>query len=176
VPLEARHLLLVEGADRQTAVGLVRRFFARTPLVQYEQIELPDAGTLAGHEPAFQERLTAGLTGNQQVLAGLLVELAEEGVSRLADLQDLGQGYHSKLLHTVAHLLDGFFGIDSHFYNLAEDSHRISDACRTRIAAAPGSFWLVEVIGRSQTPGEDDFARLRKFERDPAEKEDPQIQ
>ena len=162
--LEVKHLFLVKAADREAAVGRVQRFFERTPLVQYEKIELPSSGTLAGNEQSFQDRLTAGLAGNRKVLAALLGELEQEGVARLADLKELGQGYHSKILHTVAHLLDGFFGIDTCFYSLAEDSHLVSESLRAQMQANPGGFWLVEVIGLSQAPGADAFARLRKFE------------
>ncbi len=47
------------------------------------------------------------------------------------------QGYKSKMLHVITHFLDGFFGIDTFFYNLEEDSHWVSEELQKKIAEAP---------------------------------------
>jgi len=40
-------------------------------------------------------------------------------------------------------MLDGFIGIDSVFYNLAEDSHWLSAPLRKTIEQHPEHYWLV---------------------------------
>jgi hypothetical protein len=66
-------------------------------------------------------------------------------VESLGDLESLPQGYQSKTLHTLTHLLDGFFGIDSHFYNLIEGSHGVSAGLRGKIDSSPGGYMLLAV-------------------------------
>jgi hypothetical protein len=75
----------------------------------------------------------------------MLAHLKEEGVTSLDQLPELEQGYVTKILHTLTHLLDGFIGIDSVFYNLVEDSHRVSAGLSDAIRANPADYWLVPV-------------------------------
>ena len=49
------------------------------------------------------------------------------------------------MLHVITHLLDGFFGIDSYFYNLVEDSHWVSEELRATIKTSPSRYWLIAV-------------------------------
>ena len=105
-----------------------------------------------------------GLLANYQVTGELLKSLRDEGFETLADLQGLEKGYLSKILHTVAHLQDGFIGVDSRFYNLEEDSHNVSRDLRQKILAAPSSYWILRVIGRIASASEDPFDALRTFE------------
>ena len=80
----------------------------------------------------------------ETLVVGFINELTGCGVNRLDDIKNLEQGYKSKTLHTIAHLLDGFFGIDSCFFNLIEDSHWLSAALKDKIMENPGQYWLVE--------------------------------
>ncbi|MEJ2057239.1 MAG: hypothetical protein P8X39_05310, partial [Desulfofustis sp.] len=70
------------------------------------------------------------------------------------DLIDLNQGYQSKILHIIAHFLDGFIGIDSVFYNLIDDSHWLSDETRDKIEQQPDRFRLLSLKCYSLTPKE----------------------
>src|SRR4030043_54062 len=66
-------------------------------------------------------------------------------INILKDLQELPQGYKSKILHVITHLLDGFFGIDTYFYNLEEDSHWVSEELKEKIKTNPPIFWLLSL-------------------------------
>ena len=85
------------------------------------------------------------LAANDSFARRMLAHLKEEGVTSLEQLPDLPQGYVTKVLHTLTHLLDGFIGIDSVFYNLVEDSHRISTELMASLRTAPANYWLVPV-------------------------------
>ncbi|MBS1113124.1 MAG: hypothetical protein H6Q92_887, partial [Nitrospirae bacterium] len=84
-----------------------------------------------------------------RILRGLIKELQVEGVMNLDDLNALPQGYKTKMLHVITHFLDGFFGIDTYFYNLVEDSHWVSEEMRRRIAENPSDFWLLSLDARN---------------------------
>ena len=101
------------------------------------------------------------MAANRKVLADLLEELKDSGVTEVQHLVSLPQGYASKTLHTIAHLLDGFIGIDSHFYNLVDDSHWLSDQQRRKMEAAPTSYWLLQVEAASLAGDVDQVATLR---------------
>jgi hypothetical protein len=60
-------------------------------------------------------------------------------------LSELPQGFRTKMLHVITHFLDGFFGIDTYFYNLEEDSHWVSEQARRRIREAPSDYRLLSV-------------------------------
>ena len=94
----------------------------------------------------------------------LLESLKDEGVVTLEGLQGLEKGYLSKILHTIAHLQDGFIGIDSCLYNLEEDSHGISPDLQQQIAAAPDNYWILKVKGIIASVGDDSLDALRTFE------------
>ena len=66
--------------------------------------------------------------------------------SSLQDLFFIKQGFESKILHTVTHMLDGFIGVDSAFYNLIEDSHWLSPSLRREITSHMHEYWLVRVV------------------------------
>lgn len=162
--LTGTHDLLVAGPDFETCRQKVERFFVRTELIRYDEIRVEEAAVNGG-DPAFWERLAAGEAANRQIIDGLFAELAAEGFRTAADFQHMGQGYLSKVFHTIAHLLDGFIGIDSRFYNLEEDSHRLSRGLRQKILATPAEYWLLTVIGASQADDADPLDRLRSFEK-----------
>jgi hypothetical protein len=164
------HLLLVTGADRHEAAERVRHFFAKNFLVKYEQVTIIEERTLSAGDGEFWNHLNNGIAKNREVLRGLLDELRESGYEKLPDLAGMKQGYESKVLHIVTHLLDGFFGADTFFYNLEEDSHDLSERLAGAIRADPHGFWLVETectISSGHESSQLDM--IRKFDVTPPE-------
>jgi alanyl-tRNA synthetase len=162
--LEISHDILVAGPDFESCRKRVIRFFDRTTLIRYDEVLIPENESVNGEEKKFSSRLQEGLAANKKVLGELLENLKAEGFVTLEDLQGLEKGYVSKIFHTIAHLLDGFIGIDSRFYNLEEDSHGISRDLERKIHTAPHNFWMMGVQGRIAPAGEDPFDALRTFE------------
>jgi len=162
--LEISHDILITGSDFESCRQQVERFFKRTTLIRYDEVLVSENESLKGTDVNFPARIAAGLKANRKVLGEFLANLKEEGFSSLDDLQSLEKGYLSKILHTIAHLQDGFFGIDSRFYNLEEDSHGISRHLQQKITATPHGYWILRVRGRIASPGEDPFDAFRTFE------------
>ena len=162
--LEIVHDILLAGSGFASCQQHVERFFARTMLLRYDRVLVPEEEAVNGANSRFRVRLEQGLAANRGVLAELLEQLKEEGFTTLDDLQGLEKGYLTKVLHTLAHLQDGFIGIDSRFYNLEKDSHGISRELLRKIAAAPGQFWILRVKGFITVSGEDPLDALRTFE------------
>jgi len=162
--LDVSHLILVIAPDFERGRDYARRFFAKTQLVRYDQVEVDPAASRGAGHPDFWPRLEAGISRNHEVLAELLAELKASGIRSLDDLQHLAQGYQSKLAHTVAHLLDGFFGIDTVFYNMPEDSHWLSDQLREEIRRNPDDYQLLRVNAALSLKRHDSMvASLRRF-------------
>ena len=159
--LNITHLMLVDGPDFDTCRQQVERFFARTILVKYDSVKVVAEKSSNGTDPQFWKKLEAGTTGNRALAAELLTELKEAGLTDIDKLTTLPQGYASKTLHTMAHLLDGFFGVDSHFYNLNDDSHWLNEAQRNKIEQQPTSHWLIHVEASSETGDADQVSTLR---------------
>ncbi len=149
----ASHLLLVAAETAADAEIRVRRFFDRTSLVRYDRLDLTDAA-MPATDRDFQPKLRAGLEKNHRRLDRFLEELGSAGCSTRRDLAGLPQGYQSKVLHIIAHFLDGFIGIDSAFYNLVDDSHWLPEETAQAIGATPEKFWLFALNGYSMTPKE----------------------
>ena len=162
--LEISHDLLLAGSDFGSCRQQVKRFFDRTMLIRYDEVLVMENESINGTDRNFWPKVRQGLAANQKVLAELLANLKGEGFVAVDDLQSLEKGYLSKILHTIAHLQDGFIGIDSRFYNLDEDSHGVSRELQQKIGATPGNYWLLRVTGRIAAPGEDPFDALRTFE------------
>jgi hypothetical protein len=139
------HWLLCAADDFSTARDTVQKFFSNTMLLNYDAVKIVEQGSWSAHTDEFWFTLDEGIAANQQVLAGLLDDLKGEGCREIADLMDLPMGYPSKVLHIIAHLLDGFIGIDSVFYNLSEDSNWLSDGLRDAIHQDPTRYWLIRV-------------------------------
>jgi len=162
------HQFLTPAPSREAAQARVSLFFAKNFLVKYDQVTLLAERTIGAGEAEFWGWLAAGVAANRQVVAELLGELGDGGFEKLTDLMDIPRGYQSKLLHIIAHMLDGFFGVDSVFYNLEEDSHGLSDRLAAVIRANPGGFWLVEAECASDTGHDPDRLDLiRRFETEP---------
>ncbi|MEW6594962.1 MAG: hypothetical protein AB1413_08860 [Thermodesulfobacteriota bacterium] len=163
--LEISHEMLVVGPDFARSRDHALRFFARTPLVRYDLVAVDEAASCPASHPDFWPRVEEGMRQNQMVLHDLIGELKESGLRRFDDLCTLPKGYQSKLVHTVAHLVDGFFGIDTVFYNLADDSHTISPQLRQEIEANPGEYWLLKIHAELKAADRESFvASLRRFE------------
>lgn len=162
--LEASHDLLAIGPSFEAAKNYALRFFEKTQLVRYDAVHVPEDQAVSAEKPIFWERIEQDMTGNRQVVGELIEDLKESGIASLDDLAELPQGFQSKTIHTLAHLLDGFFGIDSVFYNLVEDSHWLSASLRQEILADPSEYWLIKATGTFKVLTPEKAAILRKFE------------
>ncbi|HSR36428.1 MAG TPA: hypothetical protein VLL73_04530 [Desulfurivibrionaceae bacterium] len=163
--LEITHEVLVVGPDFARSRDYVLRFFAKTPLVRYDTVTVDEAASCPASHPDFWPRVDLGVRRNQEVLAELIGELKESGLRGLDDLRTLPKGYQSKLVHTVAHLVDGFFGIDTVFYNMADDSHGVSPQLRHEIQANPTEYWLLMINAELKSREREGLvASLRRFE------------
>ncbi len=136
---------LVEAESYPKGCKKVLHFLDETALVKYDSIEFsPDLSCSASNHK-FWETVDRGLKKNRQSVIGLIDELQKSGYSQIVELAEMKQGYESKVLHILVHLLDGFIGIDSSFYNLIEDSHQISDSLRLKIEQIPENYQLLQV-------------------------------
>lgn len=151
--LLGQHIVLVEGDTSEACRSHVLNFFEQTSLVHYDKLTI-DGGILSAHDPAFKAKLEEGLKSNRKILIRFIDELGASGFKGKSDLLDLNQGYQSKILHIIAHFLDGFIGIDSVFYNLVDDSHWLPDETRDRIGQQPERFRLLSLKCFSLTPKE----------------------
>jgi len=147
----ARHIILIKNSSREEATAQIQSFFDKTNLVTYDRITFVGDG-IAGHENDFQTTLKKGLERNRATLAAFVSELRESGFTEQTDLNSMAQGYQSKLLHIIAHFLDGFIGIDSSFYNLIDDSHWLPENTATQIQERASSFWLFTIDCYSTIP------------------------
>ncbi len=145
--MDISHTLLTRADGKKQAEERVRVFFRDYELVFYERILIDGSDIIPGTSPEFMEEAERAMDENHEAIRELLNQLSDEGYTSLSDLGEIPQGYLSKVFHTLAHLLDGFFGVDSHFYNLEEGSHWISRRLLKDIRKAPGSFWLVRASG-----------------------------
>lgn len=162
------HLLLTPGADQDDAQARITHFFAKNYLVKYDRVTILAERTINAGEADFWKRLKEGITANRRVVGELLDELRAGGFEKLPDLLEMRQGYESKLLHIITHLLDGFFGVDSGFFNLEEDSHGLSDRLAAAIKANPAGFWLVAAECTSDSGHDaDQLDLIRRFEAEP---------
>ncbi len=140
------HIFLTQADSQEQARHKVSHFLEHTELIRYEATTINDQAITRGDKPTFWSAIDQGIAGNQKVAAGLIAELEETGLRTLTQLKDLPQGYPSKVLHTLVHILDGFIGADSAFYNLLEDSHWLSDKLREAITSKPEEYWLVPMV------------------------------
>lgn len=141
------HDFLVRGATLQHCYEQVCRFLTGYTLVSYERIQLLEARSIFCNHPEFPDRLQTLVQENETFLKTLIQELADEGFHCMEDLRGLPTGYVSKLFHVAAHMVDGFFGIDSRFYNLIEGSHGVSQSLRMKLVSsdAGDGYWLTAV-------------------------------
>lgn len=144
---EKIHNVLSKGEDLRAARQRVLTFFDKTNLVNYDHLEIVADTSLSATDPGFWPALEQAMTENRRAMAELLGELKENGCRDLDDLMDLADPYSCKLVHILAHFVDGFLGIDSVFYNILEDSHRLSAGLRRSVNAEPHKYWLLQARG-----------------------------
>ncbi len=145
LPDQAHHLFLATGSSLLQSRQQVAHFMDTTQLVVYQSVSINDEETTSGTDVRFWEKIEKGMTANRFFCSELLKELQDTGVHKIDDLLAIQPGYPSKLLHILTHMLDGFFGTDSVFYNLIEDSHWLSEPLRAAIRQKPENYWLVPV-------------------------------
>lgn len=163
--LEATNDLVVLGPDFRACEKHVHRFFSKTPLVRYEKIYVEELNSFSAVDPLFWKRVDEGIADNRKALEGLLNEIKGYGFETLDDLLHMEQGFQSKIIHTAAHLLDGFIGIDTCFYSIAHDSHWISEAQRQEIKSTPNEYWLLHIKGIITIKSGGKPSNLRSFEK-----------
>ena len=139
------HEILTKDQDFEFSKKRVLRFFQKYHLVSYSHVHVFDNESLPASSHDFESRLQKALLKNRQLLNTLLNDLLSEGYTTIQDLQTIPQGHRTKIFHVITHLLDGFFGLDTHFYNLEEDSHWVSDAFWEKIKTNPSQYWLLAV-------------------------------
>ncbi|WP_310601290.1 hypothetical protein [Desulfobulbus sp.] len=139
------HYFLVRSQSAALAGRHVERYLANNQLIDYAEFFIRVEEILNGQDALFRQTLEYGMAANDKFARRMLDHLKEEGVRTLDQLLEVQQGYVTKVLHTLTHLLDGFIGIDSVFYNLVEDSHWLSEALSENIRTHPALFWLVPV-------------------------------
>ncbi len=163
--ITGKHDLLVQSKDQQTAEEHVRSFFAKNELVRYDTIHIDGSAVINATKPHFFNKLEIGIQKNRQAIEDLVAELQTEGAADPKTWSSLQQGYSTKILHTVVHLLDGFFGVDSVLYNLVENSHQISEPLYSTIKKEPETYWLVPITGTTGSGNPDRVQALRPFGR-----------
>lgn len=141
--IEYIHEILVKGEDYKACTGKALAFFDAYQLVRYSHINIVPHESISASTPVFEKRLHSAVMENHRLLNSLTKELKEEDVLTIDNLRELPQGYKSKMLHVITHILDGFFGIDSYFYNLEEDSHWVSEELMEKIKTLPEHYWLL---------------------------------
>lgn len=143
--MKKTHWMLCAGDDFGSAHASALAFFNKSILLSYDALRAIEHASCSAEDSSFWEGVEGGITANRLVLRGFLDDLRAEGCQHIDDLAALPLGYPSKLLHLISHLLDGFIGIDSVFYNLVEDSHWLSEKLREKIRQTPTKYWLVRI-------------------------------
>jgi hypothetical protein len=154
---EIIHFFLTKGENLEHAVENIKSFLEKYELVRYDFFRIEKASAFPATSKEFWENLNFGIEKNRKVLEEFLNEFRKEGFTKIEDISEIPQGYLSKIFHIIAHLVDGFFGIDSAFYNLIEDSHFVSELIKREIKENPEKFYLIKVKAYIKEP-------LYKFE------------
>jgi hypothetical protein len=145
--MTSEHIFLVEADSPEQALSQVVKFLSSYQLVRYDRFEVKREEIISVKDERFWDVLEKGLQKNYEILQGFIGELKSEGYQLVDDLRSLPQGYLSKLVHLIAHFVDGFFSIDSYFYNLIEDSHFLSLYLKRRMLRGRQNFYLIPAIG-----------------------------
>lgn len=136
---------LVEADSYALGCKKVELFLNRTDLIKYDNVSFARDHSFPATDPNFWPLVETVLKQNHQSVIDLIGELRHNHVQQITDLATMKQGYLSKTLHTLVHLLDGFIGADTSFYNLIEDSHQISHELRGSIEEQPEQYRLLQV-------------------------------
>ncbi|MBA3014675.1 MAG: hypothetical protein KKD63_04570 [Proteobacteria bacterium] len=143
--MNKKHWLMCEADDFAAARSHILKFFSNSMLLHYDAVLAVEESSCSADNEVFWTVLDQGVSDNYKILQGFIGDIQGEGCQQIADVTTLAKGYPSKLLHIIAHFVDGFIGIDSVFYNLIEDSHWLSEGLRETIQRSPGRYWLVLV-------------------------------
>lgn len=143
--LPIAHLFLAQAGTAEEACRHVERYLTGNPLLSYDTLQVLPEEANRGDEEAFWDTMDEGLLANRSFAHRMVGHLEKEGVQNLRQLAELRQGYATKVLHTLVHLLDGFIGIDSVLYNLIDDSHDVDHQLRRTMRDNPSRYWLVRV-------------------------------
>ena len=139
------HHFLAHSLSGEAAGLHVQHYLAGSQLIRYADFIIRQEEILNGKDALFWPTLDQGVAANIAFARRMLEHLKKEGIATLDQLLELQQGYATKVLHTLTHQLDGFIGIDSVFYNLVEDSHRVSEELQNAIRSTPTEYWLIPV-------------------------------
>ncbi len=139
------HEILTKGSDLEFSKRRVLHFFQKYKLVRYSNVSVLENESLPASSPEFEERLKKAVLKNRQLLRNLIKELQDEGITKIQNLQAIRQGYKTRVFHVITHILDGKFGLDTHFYNLEEDSYWVSDVLREKIENDKPHYWLLSI-------------------------------
>lgn len=150
----SQHNILLGGDSFAHCSDQVHKFFDLTSLVMYDCIEINSKKSYSGLDADFFEQIERVQYKNKERVQRLIDELHNSGYSKTHDFINMEQGYLSKTFHILSHFLDGFIGIDSHFYNLFDDSHWLTDRARNVINQNPAHYWLLHVDGYTASPEE----------------------
>lgn len=150
----SQHNILLGGDSFACCKQQVHKFFDLTSLVIYDCVEIREQQSVSGLNADFIEIIDQAQKENREIAGRLIANISQAGINKTEDLINIQQGYLSKTLHILSHLLDGFIGIDSYFYNLLDDSHWLSPETRQLIQQNPAHYWLVHVDGFTTTPEE----------------------
>jgi hypothetical protein len=145
--MTSEHIFLVEAESPEQALSQVVKFLSSSQLVRYDRFKVKREEIISVQGERFWEVLEKGLQKNYEILQGFIGELKSEGYQLVDDLKSLPQGYLSKLVHLIAHFVDGFFSVDSYFYNLIEDSHFLSPYLKRQMLIGRQNFYLIPAIG-----------------------------
>lgn len=142
---KTNHKILCQSSDFHTAKLRVIRFFEQSMLLNYDDLEIDSNLSYPATSELFWQTVDTSILENRKVLTSYMNELRNSGCENLSDIENITAGYQSKIIHLIAHFVDGFIGIDSLFFCLPEDSHWVSDTLRTTIRRTPEQFWLLHV-------------------------------
>ncbi len=145
--MTSEHIFLVEAEDIEQSLSQVVKFLSTYQLVRYDRFEVKRENIIPIYNERFWDVLEGALEKNYEILHRFIEDLKSEGYQLIDDLRTLPQGYLSKLVHLIAHFVDGFFSVDSYFYNLIAASHFISHQLRMHILQTRKNFYLVQATG-----------------------------
>ncbi len=141
----AQHKILLSGSSFDHCREQVQRFLDRTTLVIYDSIQVVEEKSFSGLDNSFWRAISQAEKQNRTLARELIEELKKNGFQSIDSLQNTHQGYESKLLHILSHMLDGFIGIDSCLYNLIDDSHWLPEKTATVIRENQQKYWLLHL-------------------------------
>ena len=141
------HTLLVIGNDYEVCSSQACDFLKSRKVLKYDYLEAVKEESCCGADRNFRRRLDAAIKKNRENITFLVNELNQVGFHSVSDIENMEQGYPSKLLHILCHILDGYICVDSRFYNLIDRGHQVSATTFASIKKSPQRYWLIRVNG-----------------------------